>query len=122
MTFGEDEIVRPCLPYCVSPWSDQHYAFARAGIDNEEIMRLPIISDYDRLYEFDDGDWRQRLLPIYDTSLNFLAPVHYSALTGALVFLNVCVLYRPVEAKGEEGFYLQVREMQVIKPGRRKGL
>ena len=120
--FGEDATVRSCLPYPLSPCSDQHYAFAQAEVDNEDAMTLPVVGDDDALLEFDDGMWRQRLLPIYDVCLNFLAPIHYSALAGALVFLNVCVLHNAVEDKSEEGFYLQVREMRVIKPGRRKRL
>ena len=80
-------------------------------------MLLPVINNGETLTTFDDGRWLERLLPIYDSSWNFLSPVHYESLTGALVEISATAMYHTCEERGDQGVYLQVRNMQVLKPG-----
>ena len=47
-------------------------------------MVLPIIGAGDRLLDFNDGLWVQRLLPIYDYARNLLHPAHYDSLFGRI--------------------------------------
>ena len=79
------------------------------------------MNDGEGLVAFEDGRWIERLLPIYDNTLNFLSPTHYSSLKGALVEVAASVLYHAVDGKQEQGVYLQVREMEVLRPGRGEG-
>ena len=85
-------------------------------------MLLPVINNGESLTDFDDGRWLERLLPIYDTSYNFLSPVHYESLTGALVEVSATAMYHTVKERDAQGVYLQVRDMEVLKPGRGRRL
>ena len=82
-------------------------------------MVLPIIGQEDRLLDFDDGFWDQRLLPVYDHAENLLHPKHYASLTGALVNVTALAVSKEDHGKGKKGYYLQVRKMDVLIPGRR---
>ena len=81
-------------------------------------MMLPALNHGDGLADFDDGNWTDRFLPIYDRTGNFLAPVHYCSLKEALVEVSASALYQSVEGESQQGVYLQVHEMQVLRPGR----
>ena len=81
---------------------------------------LRVINNGDSLYDFDDGRWTDRFLPIYDLTGDFLSPMLYSSLKGALVDVAASVLYHTVGEEGRRGVYLQVAQMQVLKPGRRE--
>ena len=121
MSLWQEDLPYRTLPYCPSPWSDQKYLFAFRAALGEDDLTLPVIKDGEGLGAFEDGKWMERLLPIYDTALNFLSPIHYSSLKGALVEVSASVLYHVVEGEHKQGVYLQVREMQVLRPGRRGG-
>ena len=107
----------PPLPLIASPCTDQQYKFALRLIDDENEMSLPVVEEQDGLMFLDGAMWTQRLLPIYDTSMSLLSAKHYSSLTDALVTMTVLVLYKADPCTKEEGFYLQVRRMDLITPG-----
>lgn len=115
MSFYEEDIPYRTLPYRPSPTSDQQYMFALKRVQDQLDMMLTVINGGDSLSTFDDGKWLERLLPIYDNVWDFLSPVHYGSLTGALVEVSATAMYQ--EGEGEEGIYLQVREMHVLEPG-----
>ena len=81
-------------------------------------MVLPVIRKGDGLDDFEDGRWTDRFLPIYDIAWNFLSPVYYSCLKGALVQLSAAVMYQAVDGANQQGVYLQVHEMQVLRHGK----
>ena len=111
---------KPSLPWDLSPLSDHAYKFALANLQREEEMVLPIIGPHDHLLDFDDGLWVQRLLPIYDCAHNLIHPMHYDSLIGALVNVTVLVLSKTSVAGGDIELYLQVRSMEVLRPGKRE--
>ena len=115
MSFSDEDVPYRTLPYRPSPSSDQQYSFAMARVDDRNML-LPVINNGDYLGSFDDGKWMDRLLPIYDHFCDFLSPVHYGSLTGALVEVSATVLHHCAE--GKEGVYMQVRDMKVLQPGR----
>ena len=84
-----------------------------------EEMVLPIIGPGDRLLDYDDGLWDQRLLPVYDHAQNLLHPKHYASLKGALVNVTALAISKTDHDKKSKGCYLQVRKMEVLIPGRR---
>ena len=90
-----------------------------SNLQREEDMVLPIIGPHDHLLDFDDGLWVQHLLPVYDYARNLLHPAHYDSLKGALVNVTVLAISKIDEERQEKGCYMQVRRMEVLRPGRR---
>ena len=80
---------------------------------------VTIIEPEDALFDFEDGLWMQRLLPIYDIFDHLLHPKHYDSLIGALVDVTLNAVCKIDDEKKEQGCYLQVKKMPLLSEGQR---